>query len=114
MLNPGFFAGLFTTNEALLSLTSQIIPIYFIGIFFFGAQMACQGTFLALGQAKISLTIALLRKVFLLVPLAIILPKFIGVMGIYYSEPIADIISVTVATILFACSFKKILEKCGK
>lgn len=113
MLKPEFFAGLFTTNEELLSLTASIIPIYFIGIFFFGAQIACQGTFLALGQAKISLTIALLRKVFLLVPLAIILPKYIGVMGIYYAEPIADIVSVAAAVTLFSLSFKKILQKCG-
>ncbi len=113
MLNPTLFAGIFTSNEELLSLTASIMPWYYCGIFFFGIQMACQGTFLALGQAKISVTIALLRKVFLLVPLAIILPKFMGVMGIYYAEPIADIISVTVAFTLFMCSIKKILKDCG-
>lgn len=114
MLNPELFAGIFTSNEELLALTAGIMPIYYFGIFFFGIQMACQGTFLALGQAKISVTIALLRKVFLLVPLAIILPKFMGVMGIYYAEPIADVISVTVASILFACSIKKILQSCSR
>lgn len=113
MLMPEFFSGLFTTNEALIELTASIIPIYFIGIMFFGIQIACQGTFLATGQSKISLTIALLRKVILLVPLAIILPKYIGVMGIYYAEPIADLISVSVAVTLFLVSIKKILQKCG-
>lgn len=114
ILQPQFFAGMFTTNAELLALASSIMPIYFFGIMFFGIQMACQGTFLALGQAKISLTIALLRKVFLLVPLAMILPKFGGVMWVYYAEPIADLISVTVAGTVFALTFKKILKGCTK
>lgn len=114
MIFPKTFAGIFTSNTELLELTAGVMPIYFLGIAIFGIQMACQGTFLATGQAKISLTIALLRKVILLVPLAIILPKFVGVMGIYYAEPIADIISVTVAGTAFALSFKKILQSCDK
>lgn len=72
--------------------------------------MACQSTFLALGEAKVSLIIALLRKVILLIPLAIILPKFMGVMGIYRAEPIADFSSVTITVILFIITAKKILR----
>ena len=59
-----------------------------------GAQMACQQTFLALGQAKISVFLALLRKVILLIPLAILLPKLgMGTDGLFYAEPIADLIA---------------------
>lgn len=72
--------------------------------------MACQSTFLALGQAKVSLFIALLRKIILLIPLAILLPMRFGVLGIYYSEPIADIVAATTTIILFACSIRKILS----
>ncbi len=109
---PQLFVGLFTSNEALYELTVTVMPIFCAGMTVFGIQMACQGTFLALGQAKVSLAIALLRKVMLLVPLAILLPKHFGVMGIYYAEPIADIISVTVAGTVFALMFKKILRNC--
>ena len=83
------------------------MPIYFFGITIFGIQSACQSTFLALGQAKVSLFIALLRKVILLIPLAIILPKFMGVIGIYRAEPVADIISVLATSVLFVITVKK-------
>lgn len=112
VLKPSIFARLFTEETKLVALTEQVMPIYFLGITIFGIQMACQSMFLSLGQAKISLFIAMLRKVILLVPLALILPKFYGVMGIYYAEPIADVVSVTVALTLFLFSYKKILRNC--
>lgn len=109
VLKPEIYAGLFTNNEKLAALTCQFMPVYFLGITIFGIQSACQATFLALGQAKVSLVIALLRKVILLVPLAIVLPKFMGVAGVYRAEPIADIISVTTTVILFTITFKNVL-----
>lgn len=108
VMAPGVYAGIFTDNQDLVELTCKVMPVYFLGITIFGIQNACQSTFLALGQAKVSLFIALLRKVILLIPLAIILPRFMGVMGIYRAEPIADVISVTVTIILFTVTFKKI------
>jgi len=111
---PGFYAGIFTSNVELASLTAKVMPIYFFGIMFFGIQCACQSTFIALGQAKTSIFIALLRKVILLIPLAIILPKFMGVMGIYYAEPIADIVSVTTTGVLFFKTFKSIDKNFNK
>ena len=107
---PKVYAGIFTDNQMLIDLTCEVMPVYFLGITIFGIQNACQSTFLALGQAKVSLFIALLRKVILLIPLAIILPKYMGVMGIYRAEPIADVISVLVTSLLFTVTFKKILH----
>lgn len=106
---PELYAGLFTTDAQLKSMVVQVMPIFFVGQAFFGIQMACQGTFLALGQAKVSLFLAVLRKVILLIPLAIILPKFLGVMGIFYAEPIADILAVTTTATVFLTQYKKIL-----
>ena len=108
---PQMFASVFTQDRALVDLTVQVMPIYFAGITIFGIQMACQGLFLATGQAKISLVIAILRKLVLLVPLALILPRFFGVMGVYYAEPIADVASVTITIILFLSSYRKIFKK---
>lgn len=105
---PHVYAEIFTNNVDLSDLTASVMPVYFLGMMIFGIQCACQSTFIALGQAKISVFIALLRKVILLIPLAIILPKFVGVMGIYYAEPIADIISVTTTLVLFLITFKKV------
>lgn len=110
MVFPGFYAGLFTNDGELIGLVGQVMPIFVCGMLIFGLQNGIQPTFLALGQARISLFIALLRKVILLVPLALILPHFLGVMGIYYAEPIADIISAVTACILFLCNIRKILS----
>lgn len=109
VLRPEFYARLFSSNEELTMLTCRYMPVYFLGITIFGIQMACQTTFLALGQAKVSLVIALLRKIVLLVPLAIVLPRFMGVDGVYRAEPIADFTSVAVTMILFFVTAKKIL-----
>lgn len=110
VIAPQVYANIFTTNKELIALTTKVMPIYFAGMMLFGIQSSCQTTFVALGQAKASVFIALLRKVILLIPLAIILPKFVGVMGIYIAEPIADIISVTTTAILFSVTAKRILH----
>lgn len=110
ILRPQLFSSLFTNQQELLEITNSVMPIYFLGMSLFGIQMACQTTFIALGQAKVSLFIALLRKVILLIPLALILPRFFGVMGVYYAEPIADILSVTATSILFIITIKRILK----
>ena len=80
------------------------------GMLVFGLQNGIQPTFLALGQAKISLFIAVLRKIILLIPLAIILPRFFGVMGVYYSEADSDGLSAATASTLFLLNIKKILS----
>lgn len=114
VLFPNFYVKMFTESEELMKLTSKMMPIFTLGMCIFGIQQSIQVTFLAMGQAKFSIFIALLRKVILLVPLAIILPRFLGVKGIYYAEPMADITSVVVASITFALNFKSILKQCGK
>ena len=108
---PQVLARIFTPKEELIALTAQVLPIFMFGIFIFGAQMACQSTFLALGQAKISLFLALLRKVFLLIPLALLLPLRFGAMGIYYAEPAADIIAALTTLTLFLLNIRKILDR---
>ena len=108
---PGFFAGMFTNDAELISLVKKVMPIFMCGMLVFGLQQGIQPTFLALGQAKISLFIAIFRKVILLVPLALILPLRFGVMGIYYAEPVSDIISALTATGLFLFHIRKIVSK---
>ena len=110
VFRPEIYVSLFSNDADLIALTCRYMPVYFLGIMVFGIQTSCQTTFLSLGQAKASLIIALLRKVILLVPLAIILPKFMGVAGIYRAEPLADFTSVTVSVILFVVTARKILR----
>lgn len=111
MVFPEFYAGFFTNERELVELTGQVMPVFMAGMIVFGLQNGIQPVFLALGQAKVSLFIATLRKIILLIPLAIILPRFLGVMGVYYAEPISDIISAVTATVLFLLNIKKILSE---
>ena len=109
MLFPNLFVSIFNNEPELVAITTWAIRIYFLGIFVFGAQIACQQTFLALGQAKISLFLALLRKVVLLVPLIYMLPNLFQdkLMGVLVAEPIADIIA-TLTTV--TCFIKRNLK----
>ena len=110
---PEFFVAIFNKEELLINITSYCMKIYFVGIFAIGAQIACQQTFLALGQAKISMFLALLRKVILLVPLVFILPNIIenGLMAVLLAEPIADILASLTTTICFIVFYKRTLNK---
>lgn len=98
---PEFLAGLFTDDETLLALTADKLPIFLAGMTVFAFQMAAQCTLLGIGQAKISLFIACLRKIILLTPLALLLPRFFGVDGIYWAEPLSDSISALTSLGLF-------------
>lgn len=110
-LFPRVFIRLFTKDHALIELTVRGLRIYTAGLGIFGLQTAIQTMFVGLGQAKISFFIAVLRKVILLIPLALILPLFTGVTGVYLAEPIADITSATTATCLMLYHLPRILSR---
>ncbi len=112
MVAPEMVVKVFNNDPLLLEITSWSIKIYFAGIFIFGIQAACQSTFLALGQAKISLFLALLRKVILLVPLIFILPIIMEekLLAVLLAEPVADIIAVLITAICFIVFYKKTLN----
>ncbi len=106
---PQTFVRLFNNKPELMEITSWSMRIFFIGMTIFGAQIACQQTFLALGKAKISLILALLRKVILLVPFTFILPALMEnkLMGTLIAEPVADILATLITTICFYIFSKK-------
>lgn len=109
MTLPEFFVSVFNNKPELVEITSWSMRIYFVGMSLFGAQIACQQTFLALGQAKVSLIIAMLRKIVLLVPLIFILPMFMkdGLTAVLLAEPVADIIAIISTVIIFVRFYTK-------
>lgn len=111
LLFPKIFISLFSSDPDMIRIGADSLRIYTFGFLIMGSQLACQQTFIALGQAKISMFLALLRKIILLIPLALILPMINGwgTSGLLYAEPISDIIAVLVTNILFALNFNKIL-----
>ena len=114
ILFPSHVAAAFTEDEALIRIVQQYMPLFLAGMTIFGLQRACQNMFVALGQAKISIFIALLRKVILLIPLAYILPHFMEVEGVYAAEAISDATAAFICTALFAYFFPRILKKSAR
>lgn len=114
MLFPQAFTGLFTPNAELAAFTQAAMRRYFAVMFMFGIQVACQMTFTAIGSAKSSIAVAVVRKFVLLLPLIYLMPAlFPGdkAMAVYLAEPAADLIAVTFTAILFSVQFKKAIEK---
>lgn len=109
LINPSFFIKLFTPDEQLIAIGTEGLRIFMFGMLIMGAQSACQQTFLALNEAKISMFIALLRKIILLIPLALILPNImnLGTTGVLLAESVSDILAVIVTVILFFFYAKK-------
>lgn len=114
MLFPQLFAGMFTSDPALLEFTKTALRIYLAAMFIFGIQLACQLTFMSLGNAKASIVVAVMRKFVLLIPLIYIMPAILKnnqIMAVYLAEPIADILAVCFTIVLFSREFKKALSK---
>lgn len=111
MLLPYPFVRMFTSDKELIALAVKYLPIFVSGMLIFGIQRACQTTFVAVGEAGISLFIAVLRKLLLLIPFAYLFSHFFGVGGVYYAECVADMTSATLCGVIFYFRFRKILSK---
>jgi len=113
MLVPNLFAGIFTSDLALVDYTAWALRVFLACGFSVGFQISCQQAFMALGQAKISLLMACLRKIVLLIPLIFILPMFFQdkAFAVFLAEPVSDLTAAAVTTIMFFTQFKKILAK---
>ena len=131
MIFPGPFAGIFSNDPALLHFSAWALPIYLAGGAIFGAQISCQQSFMSLGQAKISLILACLRKVILLAPLIYIFPVTVGklpfaaamteeiaglveypaeVFSIFFAEPVSDILAAICTSATFYVFYKRHLK----
>lgn len=113
MAAPKLLVSLFASTQELRDYSAWALRIYLATAFMMGVQNSCQQTFVALGEAKISLFLALLRKVILLIPLIFILPLFLAdhVFAVFLAEPIADFLAAATTFTCFRVKFSKILAK---
>ena len=114
LLFPQGFAAMFTSDPELMIFTRTALRIYMAACGIFGIQIACQMTFNALGNAVESITVAVVRKFVLLIPLIYLMPMLLKgdqAKAVYMAEPIADVIAVMFTACLFFFRFKKTLEK---
>ena len=113
-LFPHAFVAMFNDKPQLVEAAVWALRIYLACFFMLGVQFSCQQTFVALGQAKVSLFLALLRKIILLIPLIYLLPRVLTgdrVFAVYLAEPVADFLAATTTGLIFAWRFPRILRR---
>ena len=113
MLCPGIFVRIFTDDPALTEAARRALRIYMAGMGIFGAQVACQQTFIALGNSRTSSFLAMLRKIILLIPFIYIMPHFFDdkVFAVFFAEPVADVLAVVTTVTLFSREFRRLLAR---
>lgn len=113
MITPRSFVLIFNNDPELVEFTIRALRIYMAVSCIFGIQIACQQSFIALGNAKTSLFLAVLRKVILLIPLIYIIPMFMSdkTTAVFMAEPVADLLAVTTTSILFFIQFRKSMKE---
>ena len=114
MMVPGMFVQIFNnSSQELHDMASWAMRIFLAGAFAMGGQMACQQTFLALGQAKASLFFACFRKLMLMIPLIFVLPVFIEnkLMAVFLAEAVSDLLAAAATVVTFLILFPRILKK---
>lgn len=113
MIFPKLFVQLFTEKQELIEFASKMLRIYCAVLFVFGIQIACQMTFVSIGNATSSVIVAAVRKFVLLLPLIYIMPLLFEdkTKAVYMAEPVADILAVSFTVILFIFQFKKSIKK---
>lgn len=113
MIVPGVFVRLFNNgNPELIDYASWALRIYGALLFLMGIQIACQQTFIAVGNARTSFFLACLRKLILLIPLIYILPIFFEdkAFAVFLAEPVADFFAVATTVALFSKQFRSALS----
>ena len=112
---PQLVIGIFTPADGTLGVyTRSALRIYMAASLLFGAQIACQQTFVALGKAGISLFLAVLRKIILLVPLIFLLPRVLPIAqdtAVFLAEPVADTLAVITTCTMFGIVFGGMVKK---
>ena len=116
MAFPSMFALMFTPKPEYVDFASNALRIYCAVLLIFGLQIACQMTFVSMGNAVSSIIVAIVRKFVLLLPLIYIMPLLIDnkTNAVYMAEPVADLLAVTFTGVLFYFQFKKSLNSIKK
>ncbi len=88
-----FFIKIFNNEAKLVRIANPALMVYFFGFFMMSFQFAGQSTFVALGKSKQAVFFSIFRKVIIVVPLTLLLPRIgYGVMGVFIAEPVSNFI----------------------
>lgn len=107
---PTIFIQIFTNDKNLIEIATWSLRVYMAAVALMGLQVACQQVFISFGNSKISVFIAVFRKIIVLIPLIYILPMILEnkLFAVFLAEPVADVIAVSTTLIIFYFNFKKV------
>ncbi|MBQ7763208.1 MAG: MATE family efflux transporter [Flavobacteriales bacterium] len=107
---PHLLANMFTSDQELIDIASHGMRIVLIMFPIVGFQMVTANFFQSIGKVRKAILLSLTRQMLFLVPLLIILPRFMGTLGVWISMPIADSLATVLAVFLLTRQMKKFRE----
>lgn len=112
MLIPGKFVRVFNGDPDLLNAAADSMRLFFCLTPFFALQMCGQTVFTSLGKTKYAVFFSLLRKAFIVIPLAYILPHLfgLGLNGVFLSEPVSDLLGGGICYVTMMCTVYRKLK----
>ena len=94
-----------------MSITVRGIRIYLFMLTFVSVSIIGSNFFQSIGKARLAIVLSLLRQLILLLPLIFILPRFIGLDGVWLAQPISDILAIVITLICLIREFKHLYQK---
>lgn len=107
MFVPELVVSIFTSDQELINLSSRGLSIVVLFFPIIGFQMVTANFFQSIGMASKAIFLSLTRQMLVLVPCLLILPRFFGVAGVWYSMPVADVCACLIAVAMLARQFRK-------
>ena len=98
--------SIFTDETELIESTIYALRIVILATPTIGVQVIASGMFQALGKALPALFLSLLRQIIILIPLILVIPRFLGINGIWISFPLADLIAFAISLVFYLRELK--------
>lgn len=107
MLVPDLVVSIFTSDQELIDISARGLRIVVMFFPIIGFQMVTSNFFQSIGMAGKAIFLSLTRQMLVLLPCLIILPRFFGVAGVWYSMPVSDLIASLIAAVMLVGQFRK-------
>lgn len=111
MVCPELFVRLFGKGEALVTKGAETMQLYFMGFFMMAFQYSGQCVFKSLNMPKYAVFFSIFRKVIIVIPLTLYLPKLFGVNGVFYAEIISNFVCGSICYITMSVVVSRLLQR---
>lgn len=103
---PQLIVGMFNRDPKLMEMSVTGARIYLLMLPIIGISITGSNYIQSIGKAKTAIILSLLRQVIILIPMILILPKFLGLDGVWYAQPVSDFLATVITIIILYREFK--------